>query len=103
MQKTGMLRKVVLAGIFSLTVASPALADTFVDGHFRSDGTYVQPHWRSNPDGNFSNNWSTQGNVNPYTGQWGTRQYPSQSFPDYRSSTPPRSPGWSFPSYRNRW
>jgi len=100
MQKISMLRKVVLAGIFSLTVASPALAETFVDGHFRSDGTYVQPHWRSNPDGNFSNNWSTQGNVNPYTGQWGTRQSPSQAFPNYQGYTVPSQPAWSSPSYR---
>ena len=100
MQRTGMLRKVMLAGVLSLTLVSPALADTFVDGHFRSDGTYVQPHWRSNPDGNFSNNWSTQGNVNPYTGQWGTRQSPSQAFPNYQGYTVPSQPAWSSPSYR---
>lgn len=27
-----------------------------VDGYYRSDGTYVQPYIRSNPDGNSSNN-----------------------------------------------
>lgn len=100
MQRTGFLRKAVTVGIFSLTVTSPALADTFVNGHSRSDGTYVQPHYRSTPDGNFSNNWSTRGNVNPYTGQWGTRQYPSQSFPNYQGYTSPKSPSWSSPSYR---
>ena len=101
MQKTGMLRKAVLAGILSLTVVSPALADTFVNGHFRRDGTYVEPHYRSStPDGNFRNNWSTYGNSNPYTGQRGTRQYPSQAFRDYGSHTFPKSPSWSSPSYR---
>jgi hypothetical protein len=100
MQRIGMLSKAVLAAAFSLTVVSSALAGTFVNGHFRRDGTYVQPHYRSNPDGNFYNNWSSYGNVNPYTGQWGTRQYPSQSFPSYRSYS---SPSWSSGSYwRNR-
>ena len=56
-----------------LGVAVPAFADdTYVRGHTRKDGTYVQPHFRSAPDGNL-NNWSTQGNVNPYTGKEGTR------------------------------
>ncbi len=92
MQRTGTVQKVMLAGAFLLTLASPVLADTFVNGHFRRDGTYVAPHYRSNPDGNFSNNWSTRGNVNPYTGQWGTRQYPGQSSPSYRGYSSPRTP-----------
>lgn len=44
-----------------------------VKGYLRKDGTYVQPHVRSNPDGNPFNNWSTKGNVNPYTGELGTK------------------------------
>lgn len=43
-----------------------------VRGHVRKDGTYVPPHFRSAPDGNFQNNWSTVGNNNPYTGEDGT-------------------------------
>ena len=39
----------------------------------RSDGTYVQGHWRSSPDSSYNNNYSTQGNYNPYTGQSGTQ------------------------------
>ena len=57
-------------------------ADVFVNGYYRNDGTYVQPHYRSNPDGNILNNWSTQGNVNPYTGKTGTvNPYNSYSQP----------------------
>ena len=77
-----------------------ANADVRVRGHFRSNGTYVQPHYRSNPDGNFSNNWSTYPNVNPYTGSVGTRitpSYPSRSYSvqtmPYRPSQK-RSLGW---------
>lgn len=50
-----------------------AQRDVFVDGHIRQDGTYVAPHWRSAPDGNPNNNWTTTPNVNPYTGERGTR------------------------------
>lgn len=44
-----------------------------VNGYYRSNGTYVAPHYRSAPDGNFYNNWSTKGNINPYTGEEGTK------------------------------
>lgn len=40
-----------------------------VRGYYRRDGTYVAPHYRSNPDGNPYNNWSYPGNTNPYTGK----------------------------------
>lgn len=50
-----------------------------VRGYTRKDGTYVAPHMRSAPDGNFSNNWSTLGNVNPYTGTPGTKVAPDTS------------------------
>jgi len=56
-----------------------AQADVSVRGYYRKDGTYVRPHMRSDPDGNFNNNWSTKGNVNPYTGEEGTKTSPSDS------------------------
>jgi hypothetical protein len=56
------------------TVAPIFAEDVYVQGHFRSHGTYVQPHMRSAPDSSYNNNWSTQPNVNPYTGQQGTQQ-----------------------------
>lgn len=65
---------ILLAFIFILPFQNNVLADVKVDGYFRSDGTYVQPHYRSDPDGNFDNNWSTEGNVNPYTGKPGTKE-----------------------------
>ncbi|GGA81753.1 SH3 domain-containing protein [Puia dinghuensis] len=40
-----------------------------VNGYYRKDGTYVQSHYRSSPDGNPYNNYSYPGNVNPYTGK----------------------------------
>jgi hypothetical protein len=72
------------------SVSAAFAGSTYVQGHFRSDGTYVQPHYRSAPDGNTFNNYSTQGNVNPYTGQAGTvnplYQAPSSSYGNYGSN-----------------
>lgn len=46
-----------------------------VRGFFRKDGTYVAPHKRTAPDASFDNNWTTAGNVNPYTGKPGTKSW----------------------------
>jgi hypothetical protein len=61
---------IALAGLSGL--AGAAQADTYVNGYVRRDGTYVRPHYRTDPDSTKLNNYSTQGNVNPYTGQRGT-------------------------------
>ena len=82
-------------------IALPADAAVRVRGYFRSTGTYVRPHYRSNPDGNFYNNWSTHPNINPYTGARGTRRTPSYSS-SYSWRTPSystRSYSWRTPSY----
>jgi hypothetical protein len=82
------VQKIVLALSFICLFATMSFADVHVDGYYRKDGTYVQPHYRSNPDNTPNNNWSTQGNVNPYTGQEGTK--PQQ--PDYGSQGDNTSP-----------
>jgi hypothetical protein len=50
-----------------------------VRGYVKSDGTVVKEHWRSAPDNSFTNNWSTVGNYNPYTGKEGTKTHPSST------------------------
>lgn len=67
--------------IFTFLIVFSVLAEARVSvrGYFRKNGTYVAPHYRSSPDGNFYNNWSTKGNINPYTGQEGTKTNPSSS------------------------
>ena len=64
----------MLISITVLAVASPALAQTAhpVRGYVRQDGTYVAPHYQTNPNGTRLDNYSTRGNVNPYTGKPGT-------------------------------
>jgi len=46
-----------------------------VRGYFRRNGTYVMPHYRSNPDRYKWNNWSSWGNYNPYTGKRGYKSW----------------------------
>jgi hypothetical protein len=58
-----------------------------VGGYTRKDGTYVESYHRSAPDRNFYNNWSTKGNVNPYTGKAGTKVTPP---PGYGGTYAPR-------------
>jgi hypothetical protein len=65
------MRTVLAAALCALATVAYA-GDTHVNGYFRNDGSYVQPHYRSAPDSSTYNNYSTQGNVNPYTGQAGT-------------------------------
>lgn len=44
-----------------------------VRGYVKKNGTYVQPHRSTNSNSTKIDNWSTRGNVNPYTGQAGTK------------------------------
>ena len=71
------MRKWILALVVLVMLAGSAFADVYVSGHYRSNGTYVQPHYRSSPNSTTSDNWSTRGNQNPYTGQYGTLNGPS--------------------------
>jgi len=94
------LRKLIIAITLSLLITfafiSVASASVYVNGYFRSDGTYVAPHYRSDPDGIFWNNYSSYGNVNPYTGSIGTR------WPSYYDYTPSYSSYYpSYSSYYN--
>ncbi len=50
-------------------------------GYTRSNGTVVDPYYSTRRDNSNSNNYSTQGNVNPYTNQQGqkARDYSSEA------------------------
>lgn len=60
-----------------------------VRGYTKRDGTYVQPHLRSQKDSNFNNNWSTKGNYNPYTGKPGYKTQPETIGFSYSIPSPP--------------
>jgi len=83
------MKRLILALIASALVAPALSAQVRVKGYTRSDGTYVAPHYRSSPNSTTTDNYSTKGNVNPYTGEVGTRN------PYY---TPPASSSYRSPS-----
>ena len=58
----------VVAG---LLLSSACFADEYVDGYTRTDGTYVPGHYRSRRNNTKFDNYSTEGNTNPYTGKKG--------------------------------
>jgi hypothetical protein len=66
------MSKLIVAALLALLSFS-AFADNYVQGYVRSDGTYVPGHYRSSQDNTNTNNYSTQPNVNPYTGTQGSR------------------------------
>ncbi len=61
---------IVAAYVFTATTASAGAH--YVSGYSRSNGTYVEPHYQTNPNARLNDNYSTKGNVNPYTGKAGT-------------------------------
>lgn len=71
--------------IFSTALAAPSKSSgssggtVHVNGYTRKDGTYVAPHERTAPNSTKNDNWSTKGNVNPYTGKAGTKPVDSSS------------------------
>ncbi len=90
------MKKLFSLIIVAILVLTPFISDgaVRVKGYYRKDGTYVQPHYRSNPDGNPYNNWSYPGNVNPYTGKVAPGN-PSTYLDNYYNN----SSSYSLPSY----
>jgi hypothetical protein len=72
--------KKTIAAVFLIALGSSAFAQTHVNGYYKQNGTYVQPHMRSSPNSTTLDNYSTKGNVNPYTGQAGTKNPDPQDY-----------------------
>lgn len=83
-----MMIKAALIAVAALGTSATAQSSHYVSGHTTSNGTYVAPHYQTNPNTTTSDNWSTKGNTNPYTGQQGTK-------PDTR-------PAWGQPQTKTK-
>ena len=78
--------RLIALGLAALATSTTVSAQVYVHGYTTKNGTYVAPHYRSAPDSNPYNNWSTRGNVNPYTGEVGTKDpYSSNGSSSYGS------------------
>ena len=87
------VKKLVLAIVAATFIAPAVSAQTHVNGYVKRDGTYVAPYYRSSPNSTPYDNYSTKGNVNPYTGQAGTRN-------PYPSTTPSTTYGNPYSTYK---
>lgn len=91
---------VVLTVLFTMSLFVPiGDASVRVRGYYRKDGTYVKPHYRSNPDSNPYNNWSYPGNINPYTGKVapGNPDTYLRNYYSRRTTTIPQVPQYYIP------
>ena len=72
---------ILLVLLFSF-LSSPSYAE-WVNGYFKSNGTYVQGYNRSTSNYTVTDNYSYYGNTNPYTGSIGTNKYKNNTTSGY--------------------
>ncbi|MFJ1430640.1 hypothetical protein ACILE2_07550 [Capnocytophaga canimorsus] len=69
------MNKIVLTVLLclTLTLAVSAQRTRYQRGYQKANGTYVLPHYKTHINRTNHDNFSTQGNINFYTGSYGTR------------------------------
>ncbi len=75
-----------MIGVLLVAPLAYAASSHSVKGYTKKDGTYVQPHKQTNPDQLRRNNYSSEGNFNPYTGKQGKQRNEYSSPPKYNDS-----------------
>ena len=68
-----MKKRLVMFGVILVSLTS--LSAKYVHGYTKSNGTHVNGYHRSGRNHTKSDNYSTKGNINPYTGKAGTKTY----------------------------
>ena len=70
------MKKLILTFVMALIgVVAYSQNVVYVTTYIKANGTVVEGHYRSDKNNTVIDNWSTKGNINPYTGQKGTRTY----------------------------
>ncbi len=97
---------IIIATLFATTFTfAQNRSDVNVSGYYKTNGTYVAPHYRTAPNSTVNDNYSTRPNVNPYTGSIGTKApsyTPSTSIwntPSSSTRSSSSSSYWNTPSY----
>lgn len=94
----------IFALLFSL-ITSAQQEDVYVRSYVRNDGTYVPNHHRTPKNETINDNYTTQGNINPYTGKLGTiprsntytyKPLTTKPVSTSRSTTPSSTPGYNY-------
>lgn len=91
----------IIINHFALTQVNPNHLQ--VRGYVKADGTYVQPHYRTEPNNTVYDNFSTFPNVNPYTGQVGTKYYSTPQPPAEQSTYYYSTPTYSLPTQQSTY
>lgn len=87
------MKKLVIVLALSAIAGTVLAAETQVDGYTRKDGTYVAPHYRTTPNETRVDNYGSRPNVNPHTGEQGTRDpYAQPNSNPYGQPQQPRQP-----------
>lgn len=75
------MKKIIILALTLFATITATFAQTYVQGHYRKDGTYVQGHYRSSTNSTNHDNYGTRGNSNPYTGTSGSvaRDYSTEA------------------------
>jgi len=89
------MKKVIIGLSLILALATFSYAG-WVNGYLRSDGTYVQGYYRSDPNDTVKDNYSYKGNINPYTGEIGTNYYRDSPSSDYYEYIPKVKSWWNY-------
>lgn len=93
--KNNIVKHLILSILLFFSVLSIAQTNSnhvYVNGYTRSNGTYVEGHYRTAPNSTVNDNFSTVGNTNPYTGQAGHVSRDGGASTSYSGST-------SYPTY----
>jgi hypothetical protein len=65
--------KTIVATVVLVMVTGAASAQTYQRPHIDKNGRYSDGGYRTTPNGTQLDNYSTKGNVNPYSGKKGNR------------------------------
>lgn len=71
--KSEIMKNLIITLVFILISSFSFSQSVWVNGYTKSNGTYVQGHYRTAPNNTVNDNYSTKGNINPYTGKKGTK------------------------------
>ena len=88
--------------VFAMVLSGIAMSQSqvYVNGYYKSNGTYVAPHYRTAPNNTVYDNWSTYPNYNPYTGKQGTKTYSNSYYNNsYYNNSYYNNSYYSQPSY----
>jgi len=68
------MKKYLIAFLICLLISSSSYArSSHTRGYVKKNGTYVAPAYKSSPNKSKYDNYTTKGNINPYTGKKGNK------------------------------